>query len=133
MRKVFLVSLLLSALTGCALVSAITQMTPKQKAIWLMSTFKDQLTSLQEQGKAYYDAETTDAERKLMRWKMTLLREVLPLIRAYAAAVEAGSTPDPRLEDLIMPILDRLLNAQLGGVPEDAVLSEPPPLPTDDA
>ena len=127
MKKRLTTAAMLLALTGCALVTRFQSMTPKQKSLWLVATFTAEMHELREQAKYYYNPEVTDAEREVMRWKMTLLRQALPLIKSYIEAAEAGEEIAPDVETVIYDLLNLILSAERSGIPAGAILAEPPP------
>jgi hypothetical protein len=129
MRRLLTIALALMLMSGCALIRQIGDMTPKQKAVWMMSTFNGQIQSLRMQAIHYWDERTSEEARLIMRWKMTLLRKVYPMIKAYAEAAARGEDPGASTETVIIEIINQVLDAAACDVPPGADLVDPPPKP----
>lgn len=128
MRKALIIALLM-VLPGCALLDGLAKMSPKQKAIWMMATYTVEMSRLRAEATRYWDPDTSEAKRLVLRYRMTLLREVYPLIKAYVDSVENGGTPLPSKEVIVFEILNRIVEAVVGGVPSGIELADPPPRP----
>lgn len=126
MKKAFLIMMAMVLMSGCALISRIAEMSPKHKALWMMSTFNAEWIEFQQQGAYYFHPETTDADRLMMRWKLALLQKVYPLIEEYAERAEHGLEADLNLENLIVDIINQILQAEITGAPEGAELAPGP-------
>ena len=131
MRRMLTMTLALMLMSGCALISQIQGMTPKQKAVWMMSAFTSQLNAVRLQAVTYWHDDTTEAARLLMRWKMTLLKKAYPLIEAYVEAVDNGTEPGLNVESAVFQILNLVIDGLAGDVPPGMTLVDPPlrPLP----
>lgn len=133
MRRMILVAVALMLMTGCALVSRIQALTPKQKATIMMDTFVMELRGLQAEARFYHDPMVTPEARLIMRYKMALLQAVYPLIKEYVEDAEAGREPDLQLEHRIFAIIGQIVSAAEEGAPPGAKLADPPPAPTQGA
>jgi hypothetical protein len=102
-------------------------MPPKQKALWMMSTYNGEYVQFLAQAQKYYDPQTTDAQRAVLRWKRKLLSEAYHLIASYIEKIESGENP-VKLENQIIGVLNSLLSAEeTGPPPEEPVVEEPSP------
>jgi hypothetical protein len=122
-------TLALVLMSGCALLRQIGDMSPKQKAVWMMSTFVAQLNALKTEARWYWSDQVSDADRLVMRWKMTLLQKAYPLIKGYADAAERGEDPGLVSEDTILDLINQVIDAAAGKVPAGVKLADPPPKP----
>lgn len=133
-RKMLLLLLVVSLFSGCSLIRKIGEMSPKQTALWMMNVFNAEYAELVREAQDYYSPGTTEAQRRVMRWKMALLRKVHPLIKSYVEALDAGEDPKAALENAIVEALGQILEAEMLGAPEDDTqLAEPPRPPTNSA
>jgi hypothetical protein len=83
----------------------ISQMSPKEKAAWMMGTYNaqydDYLAMATQPG-------LTDAQKEVLKAKKKILQEVWDPIKLYAFYVDQGGVPSPELEAQIMVGLNKL-------------------------
>lgn len=86
----------------------ISQMSPKEKAAWMMGTYNaqydDYLAMATQPG-------LTDAQKEVLKAKKKTLQEVWDPIKLYIFYVDQGAVPSPELEAQIMAGLNRLGSA----------------------
>lgn len=107
---VLLVIILIAMFLGCATTGkSISQMSPQEKATWMMSVYNAQY----EDYKAVASmADTLTPEAKdILRAKKDILESVWPMIKMYNGYIDTGAIPDKELEDAIINQLNRLLQS----------------------
>ena len=84
---------------------SLNQMSPKEKAAWMMGTYNaqydDYLAMATQSG-------LTDAQKEVLKAKKKILQEVWDPIKLYAFYVDQGGVPSPELEAQIMVGLNKL-------------------------
>jgi len=109
MTKIRIIAILLSLMfvMSCAHGGkSFTEMTPVEKATWMLSVYNAQYADYQ-----FQSARTDlDEERKeVLRTKKKILSEVYPMISVYSGYAGSGVIPAVDLENAIIVNLERLL------------------------
>jgi hypothetical protein len=96
---------LILALCACSMFSSTTKLTPKQNAtIWFQvynSTYDDTMAVAS-------NPLSTPAQKDMAAKKKVILTQAWPLLRAYAAIVDAGGTPTADEEAQITALINQL-------------------------
>ena len=82
------------------------EMSPKEKATWMMSIYNSQYDDYQLQ---VVRTDLTETERKVLRYKKEVFSEVFPAIELYAGYANSGVIPGDELETLIISRLNQLM------------------------
>lgn len=95
-------------LSGCAAVGgkSYKDMTPKDRAIYIMSVYNDQYELYLREAKI---PDLTEEKKIIMREKKSLLQQMYPYIGLYAEYAEKGQFAPPDVEMAVMSIMDKLL------------------------
>lgn len=87
-------------------VKSVSDMTPKEKATFVMSMYNKQYD---EYLAMYNKGEWTDAEKKIMNVKYEALGELYPYIKIYADYAEEGILAPATTEKAMLATVDKLL------------------------
>ena len=95
-------------LIGCPQgMKSLDEMTPQEKAVWMLSVYNAQYDDYLFQ---VDKPDLTEDDKKILREKKEILKEVYPLIELYTGYVDSGVIPTLETETLIMQNIDRLLS-----------------------
>ena len=90
-----LILAMLVLLSGCPALQVWEDMTPKAKALWLMSTYDREFEDYVRQ--ASEPEKLTEAQKIVMRAKKAALKKAWPLIKLYSTMV-TGGVPSANVE-----------------------------------
>lgn len=91
-------------------VKSISEMTPKEKATWMLSVYNKQFDDTMAMAQR---TDLTEQQKEIVRKKKKILVEVKPYIKTYTTFVDAGGVPAQETEDKIIELLNDLV-AQVG-------------------
>lgn len=86
-------------------VKPVSEMTPKEKATWMLSMYNKQYDDYLV---VAAKPDLTEAQKEVLRKKKKIMQEVYPLIELYSSYVEAGSVPTKETEAQIINYLNEL-------------------------
>lgn len=115
-KTILIVSAVL-CLGGCALVGLFQNMEPRQKALWFMSTYNGEYVELMQQAR-YYNQLPPELQ-KVLRYKKYLLSQAFHLINEYLQALDVEQEPPVELEDRITDLLNKIMEVEMSGAPEE--------------
>lgn len=108
---ILLTTFLVALISGCAgqnqALKSVNDMTPKEKAVWMMGVYNDQYHDYLSQA-AMAEQLTPEAKEVLVKRK-EILKKVWPLIKMYDGYVQTGAIPDSDIEKQIINQLNQLL------------------------
>ncbi len=88
-------------------IKPLSEMTPQEKAVWMLSVYTSQYDDYKLQ---VVKPDLSDDQKNILREKKKALTEVYPLIELYIGYVDTGALPTIETETLIINNLDRLLS-----------------------
>lgn len=99
-------------LTGCPSimggeVQSFADMSPKQKAVFVMDIYNKQYDSYLD---LYRKGEWTDAEKKTLQVKYDLLQELHPYIEMFNSYAEKGVMPPADVEQALISVVNKLIS-----------------------
>lgn len=126
-RKTFVIVLLplflaILFLSGCPvnqMTKPFSQMTPKEKGLWMFDIYNAQYSDymavtghswnpIDNAWKKTSSPKLNESQRDLLKQKRKILKKVYPLMSVYNSAVSAGGTPSPESEQAIYDLLNQL-------------------------
>ena len=106
MKKILLIILCIAFFAGCSTtLQNVKDMTPEQKATWMMGVYNSQFDNTMEMAKR---PDLTEEQKVIVRSKKKVLQKVKPLIALYKEYVKNGAMPSQETEDEILKLLDEL-------------------------
>lgn len=84
---------------------AFTDMSPKEKVTYFMATYNKIYDNTM---KMATNPNATDLQKQMVKYKKELLTKVWPMIKAYDFYVSQGMPIDPKAEQEILDMLDKL-------------------------
>jgi hypothetical protein len=108
MVLLFLMSLFVVACpTNNGQMTSFSEMTTKDKASFIMSTYSKQYDSYLA---LYNRGNLTDAEKEVLKSKYDLLGELYPYINLYVGYAEEGAIPPETTEEVLLELINRLVS-----------------------
>lgn len=86
-------------------IKPLSEMTPKEKATWMMSVYSAQAEDYKRMVKR---SDLTNAQKAILRNKKDVAKRVWPLINTYRTYVNAGAVPTREVEDEIIGLINDL-------------------------
>jgi len=109
-RLALLLILFMFALASCAGmqgdVKSFTDMTPKEKATFVMSVYNKQYDSYLT---LYKKGDWTDQEKEVLKVKYELLGEMETYTKLYTGYAETGVAAPAETEEALLALIDKLL------------------------
>jgi hypothetical protein len=105
---VFLFSLILIGIAGCAMMGAkpYSEMTPKERATYVLSTYNQQYELYLKEATA---PNLSESKKEILRKKKELMVQMYPYIGTYANYAKQGAFAPEDVEMALMKIMDKLL------------------------
>ncbi len=86
--------------------------TPKEKALAMMQTYNIEFEDTMALAK---EPNITEAQKKVVRAKKAILKELKPLITLYDDVVTQGGVPSAQVEAKILQLINKLTMLSVGG------------------
>lgn len=86
-------------------VKPLSEMTPKEKATWMMGVYNAQAADYKAM---VVRTDLTDDQKVVLRQKKEIAVQVWPLINTYRTYVNAGAVPTREVEDQIIALINDL-------------------------
>lgn len=86
-------------------VKPLAEMTPKEKATWMMGVYNAQAADYK---RMVVRTDLTDDQKDILRQKKVIAVQVWPLINTYRTYVNAGAVPIREVEDQIIALINDL-------------------------
>lgn len=86
-------------------IKPLSEMTPKEKATWMMSVYSAQAEDYKRMVKR---PDLTNAQKAILRNKKDVAKKVWPLINTYRTYVNSGAVPTREVEDEIIGLINDL-------------------------
>ncbi len=105
--KVLTLIIICMALVSCAMLGTKpwADRTPKEKALAIIEAYNAQYQNTMTMA---LNPSLTEEQKKIVRAKKAILKELNPLINAYLSIIEVGGVPSIKDEQAILNLIDRL-------------------------
>ena len=86
-------------------IKPLSEMTPKEKATWMMSIYSSQAEDYKRMVKR---PDLTNEQKAILRNKKDVAKQVWPLINTYRTYVNSGAVPTREVEEQIFKLINDL-------------------------
>jgi len=86
-------------------IKPLSEMTPKEKATWMMSVYNSQAEDYKAMVKR---PDLTNEHKAILRNKKAIAKKVWPLINTYRTYINAGAVPTREVEEEIIGLINDL-------------------------
>ena len=84
---------------------SLSEMTPKEKATWMMGIYNSQAKDYKEMIKR---PNLTNDQKQVLRNKKEVAKKIWPLLNTYRTYVNSGAVPTRQTEDQIIGLINEL-------------------------